>query len=86
MHCIIQSQEYHASFTIMQIIQRVQLDILKYILQRTLTDCEFNLILENWVGEKMFPCNSHCSNVRSSESHLEQPDDIMDAASFLRPE
>lgn len=55
MHCIIHSQEYHASFTIMQIIQRVQLDILKYILQRTLTDRVFNQILENWFGEKNVP-------------------------------
>lgn len=52
---------YHASFTIMQIIQRVQLDILKYILQRTLTDCVFNLNLENSL-KKMLPCNSHCPN------------------------
>lgn len=46
---------YHASFTIMQIKQRMQLDILKYILQMTLTDCVFNLNLENCLEKKSSP-------------------------------
>lgn len=46
---------YRASFTIMQIIQRVQLDIPKYILRMTPTDCVFNLNLEQCLKKKCSP-------------------------------